>query len=128
MSGNQTKSLFDQPERISDVPKHKPEHLGRDFEKNFDRPLSHPNDPLTSFAAGERFEKSGRLRGQMLLVLLALRKWPGKTSAELAELAGLDRHAVARRLPNLAERNLAERGPERMCSICRCPCVTWRPL
>jgi hypothetical protein len=124
MNDTQTKSLFDSPERKPDIPK----QLGRGFGKNFDRPLAHRADPPTSFAAGDRFKKSGRLRGQMLLVLLALRKWPGKTSAELAQLAGLERHAVARRLPNLAERGLAERGPERLCSVCRCLCVTWRSV
>lgn len=121
MAGRQTKTLFDLSGR-------KPKQLGRSFEMTFDAPTAHRDDPLTSFDAGERFEKSGHLRGQMLLVLLALRKWPGRTSAELAQLAGLDRHAVARRLPNLASRGLAERGPERMCSVCRCPCVTWRPV
>jgi DNA-binding MarR family transcriptional regulator len=115
------KLLFDLQERKSG-------QLGRDFEKAFDRPLAHKRDPLTSFAAGERFVRSGQLRGQMLLVLLALRKWPNKTSAELARLAGLDRHAIARRLPNLAERGLTIRGPERMCSVCHCPCVTWRAV
>ena len=118
MAERQTKTLFD-------IPGRKTEQLGRDFEKSFDQPLAHKGDPLTSFTAGERFERSGRLRGQMLLVLLALRKWPGKTSAELAQLAGLDRHAVARRLPNLADRGFSERGPERMCRVCQCPCVTW---
>jgi DNA-binding MarR family transcriptional regulator len=94
----------------------------------FDSPMAHRADPLTSFVAGERFERSGRLRGQMLLVLLALRKWPGKTSAELAQLAGLDHHAVARWLPNLASPGLAERGPERECQVCQAPCITWRCL
>ena len=121
MSEIPNKTLFDQPMR-------KPGQIGRDFEKTFDQPLAHRSDPLTSFAAGERFERSGRLRGQMLLVLLGLRKWSGKTSAELAQLTGLDRHAVARRLPNLSSRGLVERGPERMCSVCHCPCVTWRPV
>lgn len=121
MSSSDTKSLFDQPIR-------KPGQIGRDFEKTFDQPLAHGSDPLTSFAAGERFERSGRLRGQILLVLLGLRKWSGKTSAELAQLTGLDRHAVARRLPNLASRGLAERGPERECRICKSKCVTWRAM
>ena len=124
MAERQDKTLFDSPERMPNVPK----QLGSGFEKTFNQPLAHRVDPLTSFAAGERFQKSGWLRGQMLLVLLALRKWPGKTSAELAELAGLDRHAVARRLPNLADRGLAERGLERECKVYRTPCITWRPL
>lgn len=118
------KSLFDKPERKPNVPK----LSGSGFENKVDRPLAHRADPLTSFAAGERFERTGRLRGQMLLVLLGLRKWSGKTSAELAQLTGLDRHAVARRLPNLASRGLAERGPERECRICKSKCVTWRAM
>jgi hypothetical protein len=90
-------------------------------------PVAHRADPVTSYLAGERFARSGKLKGQTLLVLLALRKWPGRSSAELARLAGLDRYAVARRLPNLAARGLAVRGPARRCSVTHSPCITWRP-
>jgi len=124
MTDMRIKSLFDPPATRPDISK----QLGHGFERTFDSPLAHRADPLSSYAAGDRVLRSGRLRGQMLLVLLALRKWPDKTSAELAQLACLDRYAVARRLPNLADRGLAERGPERICSICRCPCVTWRAI
>jgi hypothetical protein len=99
--------------------------------KLFDIPKSQPlarwSDPVTSYVAGERFARSGKLKGQMLLVLLALRKWPNKTSAELARLAGLDRYAVARRLPNLSARGLAVRGPARRCSVTHAECITWLP-
>ena len=90
-------------------------------------PMAHKMDPVTSYVAGERFARSGKLKGQTLLVLLALRKWPNKTSAELARLAGLDRYAVARRLPNLAARGLAVRGSSRRCSVTHSECIAWQP-
>lgn len=119
-----TKLLFDLPIRKPNISK----QLGPDFEKKFDQPLSHRGDPVSSYKAGNRALRSRKIRGQTQAVLEALKRHPNTTSAELARLADLDRYAVARRLPNLAHRGLAERGPERMCSVCRCPCVTWRAI
>jgi len=48
MSNSQTKTLFDKATTRPDVPK-----LGRGFEKNFDRPLSHRHDPLSSYQPAE---------------------------------------------------------------------------
>jgi len=119
-----TQLLFGPPKKRADIP----ERFGTNLGKTFDAPTAHRNDPISSFRAGDKVLKSGRLRGQTQAVLEALRKYPGRTSAELAGLADLDRYAVARRLPNLAYRGLAERGPERECTVCSTPCITWRPL
>jgi len=120
---DETKLLFEPLKQRPDVLK-----LGQNFEKDFARPLSHRNDSLGSYQSGERMLKFGKLRGQTQAVYNALKSHPNKTSAELARLSDLDRYMVARRLPVLASRGLAERGPERLCSICRCQCFTWRPL
>jgi len=119
MPSGENKSLFDPAMR-------KPKQPGRGFDQP-NMPLARDRDPWTSHAAGERCVRSDRLRGQMLLVLLALQKWPGRSSAELSRLAGLDRYSVARRLPNLAERDMAVRGPARLCSVTHRFCITWQP-
>jgi len=80
MSDNQAKSLFDEPDR-------KPGQLGRNFEKSFDQPLAHRVDPLSSFRAGDKVLRSGRIKGQTKAVLEALKRHPNRTSAELARLA-----------------------------------------
>ncbi len=87
-------------------------------------PIAHRADPVTSYQAGERFHKT-KLKGQMKLVLMGVQRWPGKTSAELGKLIGIDRHAAARRLPGLQRRGLVKKGRERFCTVCRSVCVTW---
>jgi hypothetical protein len=93
------------------------------------RPLGEPvardSDPWTSHEAGERFYRSGKLRGQMKLVYLGVQRWPGRTSAELGRLIGIDRHAAARRLPGLERKRFVRKGPARFCTVCRSACVTW---
>jgi len=124
MAENQTRSLFEQPERKLDIPK----HLASGFEKTFDHPLAHRADPMSSYAAADKALKSGRLRGQMKLCLLGVQRWPGKTSAEPAVLIGLNRHDPARRLPSLEHRGLVKKGPSRLCTACKRLCVTWRAV
>jgi hypothetical protein len=101
--------LFGQKERKPDIQN----QFGRNFEKSFDQPLAHRANPLSSYQAGDRVLKSDKIRGQMKLCLLGVRRWPGKTSAELAVLIGLNRHDTARRLPSLEHRGLVKKGPSR---------------
>ena len=124
MTERENRTLFDSPEGKPDIPK----QLGRNFEKSFGEPLAHRADPPSSFQAGDRALKTGKVRGQMKLCLLAVRRWPGRTSAELAVLLGLNRHDPARRLPSLEHRGLVKKGPSRMCTVCKRLCVTWRAV
>lgn len=99
-----------------------------------DVPRSSRADPLTSHKAADRVKDSGALAKQQRLVLKAVKRWPGRTSAELAEkMAACDRKhwpelraAVARRLPELALRHV-KRGKERKCAVSRQVCITWWP-
>ncbi len=90
-------------------------------------PVAHRADPVTSYVAGERFARSGKLKGQMKLVLMGVQRWPGKTSAELAVLLGMERHDPARRLPKLQRKRLVRKGPVRLCTACKNKSVTWWP-
>lgn len=69
-------------------------------------PRARRNDPDSSHLAADRMEKSGAMGEQMQAVLDAVKRYDGSTSKELAELSGLDRHAVARRLPELETKKL----------------------
>ena len=119
--GSETRSLFDLPERKPNIPK----QLGRNFEKTFESPTAHRNDPVSSYLAGDRAARSGRVKGQMKLCLLGVQRWPGKTSAELAVLLKCSRYDTARRLPTLEHRGLVRKGKSRLCTACRSECITW---
>jgi len=87
--------------------------------------LAAKGDPSTSkraaayYLAGDGFETDcGR-------VYRALVADPGTTSAELAARANLDRHLVAKRLPDLERGGLVKRGPTRECRVGGLQAVTW---
>lgn len=77
---------------------------------------AHRDDPPTSFAAARKIMSDGTRAKQKLDVLRAVIRHGGRTSRELAELTELDRHMVARRLPDLAEHEFVMRGPARKCT------------
>jgi hypothetical protein len=89
-----------------------------------DTPRARRRDPQTSHQAAEGIRRSGELGKQQRAVLEAVRAHPGKTAVELAHLAGLDRYAVSRRLPELQPVHV-RRGPPRDCTINRRPQSTW---
>lgn len=99
-----------------------------------DIPRAAAADPSTSHAAAARIKASGALGRQQRRVLDAVKRWPGSTSAELAEkIASLEqkhwaevRALVARRLPELAVFHV-KRGAQRVCLITKSECITWWP-
>ena len=58
-------------------------------------------DPASSHAAADEHEKSGKAATHRARLENAVYANPGKTSKELAEIAGLERHEAARRLPEI---------------------------
>jgi hypothetical protein len=92
-----------------------------------DVPRARKADPDTSHQAAEKIRKSGELGRQQRAVLEAVKAYPGKTAVELAHLAGLERYAVSRRLPELQPTHV-RRGPPRDCSINGRPQSTWHPV
>ena len=83
---------------------------------------SRNTDPESSAIAGELIEKSGLASKHRLVVLNAVRRFPGLTSAELAERTPLDRYQVARRLPEISG---VVRGAARKCYVTDIKSVTW---
>ena len=92
-----------------------------------DTPRSRRSDPETSHIAADRIKASGVLGKQQAAVLEAVRRYPGSTAVEISTLAGIDRYAVSRRLPELSPVHV-RRGPPRVCAVNGRPQGTWFPV
>ncbi len=90
--------------------------------------LARRTDPETSKIAARRIESKGKADAHRRKILAAVKTWPGKTSAELAPLAGMDRHAAARRLPELEASSYVRKGKPRVCGQNGTAAVTWWPV
>ena len=90
------------------------------------------NDPETSKLAAEEIESSGKAESHRQMVLDAITlhelKYPhgvGPTFGELAEVIGLDRVEVMRRLNDLAKDGKVIKAAARKCAIAGTSCSTW---
>lgn len=92
-------------------------------------PLAAAADPVTAHEAGERHERSGRLKANLAIVFALVKREPGSTSVELHAAQGdrsdLDRHEVSRRLADLKNAGRVRQGPAKECSIKRTAMVSW---
>lgn len=79
------------------------------LEPTVDFVLARRTDPMSSHRAAQAIVKSGARKRQADAVLEALRSFDGSTTRELAELAGLDRYMVGRRMPELAREGRVKR-------------------
>ena len=75
------------------------------------------NGEVTSIEAAERHEGSGKAAAHRSQVFAGVLEWPGRTSRELAAQIGMDRHEVARRLPELERMGWVWKGDPRKCEI-----------
>lgn len=82
--------------------------------------------PSSSRIAAADVTSSGRCTNQKHQILgwLHAQSRPF-TSAEIAEAAGIDRHVVARRLPDLQHNGLVTRCSMRTCQVTGRPALTW---
>lgn len=85
------------------------------------------SDPNTSRRAAEHATATGSRGDHLQRIVNAVRSHPGRTSAELAADAGLERHEAARRTADAANAGLIVRGPSRVCSVGGRAAVTWWP-
>lgn len=81
-------------------------------------PLARNKDPVSSFEAAEELVASGDLETQEQEVLAALKLHPGLSSKKLAEVSGLNRYTVARRLPGLRYKGRAQNCLISNCQRC----------
>lgn len=94
---------------------------------NVRAPIAAAADPISSHIAAAEITSSGRRASQKAEILTWLRERnQAFTSAEIAGAAGMDRHMVARRLPDLWRDSLIERGEMRVCTASGRQAITWR--
>lgn len=93
---------------------------------NEPRAMYRTTDPATSREAANHVDRTGKAKSQRLACLTEVKRCPGQTAAEIAHQLGLERHAPSRRLPQLEEQGLVEKGPPRTCKIQGTRSVTWR--
>jgi hypothetical protein len=88
-------------------------------------PRSRATDPIGSHEAADRVTADGSADAQAAVVLGLVQRHPGRTSRELARLAQMDRHIVARRLPELRDNKLVKNGERRRCECSGVTALTW---
>lgn len=90
------------------------------------RPIARTNDPETSHMAAEKVTANGTRASQQKQCLQGVIDYPNHTSAELARMLGLDRHTVARRLPELEPEYIKRNKEKRKCDVTGQAALTWR--
>lgn len=83
-----------------------------DYRPGHRPPRARREDPLSSHAAADALERSGRGAAQMTATLRAIAEHPGRTTRELAEITGLDRYMLGRRAADLARAGRIRRTEE----------------
>lgn len=93
--------------------------------------MNHParsTDISTSHAAADYVVSSGIQKDQHEKAAAAVKQYPGVTSHRLAQLTGLDRYMLARRLPELIKAEVVYRGPNMECPVSGRSACTWWPV
>src|SRR5699024_10543838 len=96
--------------------------------------LTRRDDLDTSRMAAERTTRSGKRQAGVRRAVETVRANPGATSAEIAQMAGMDRVEAARRLPDAREQGLIHnpvdalgKPVKRRCGVAGTPAITWLP-
>lgn len=90
-------------------------------------PAARATDPVTSHLSAAEHTDSGKRGRHIGIVIDAVRRHPGKTSAEIAPLCGLERHEVARRTADAEHARAIRKGEIRRCNTSGRSAVTWWP-
>lgn len=90
-----------------------------------EQPIARNTDANTSHRAAAEITASGKRATQQHVMLRGVQAHPGKTSAELAVICGVDRYVAARRLPELRDAELVSNGESRRCSRTGKAAMTW---
>ena len=81
--------------------------------------------PQTSHIAEENITKSGKRRKHCEIILNALRRNNGSTSAELAQYIELTKEQVHKRMHDLVENEYVIRRDKRICEVKGSLCSVW---
>lgn len=96
--------------------------------RRIETPIARASDPETSHLAGDAITASGRRAHQQAQTVAAIRAFPGRTMQELAELTGLDRYVLGRRVSECETAGLVRRLPKRQCAITGRMAEPWEPI
>ena len=88
-------------------------------------PATRISHPQTSAIAEENITESGRRQRHCDIILKALRRHNGSTSAELSLFVPLTKEQVHKRMNDLAEHDHIKRGEKRICNVKDSLCLTW---
>lgn len=91
-------------------------------------PAARNTDPVSSHLAATEVTVSGEREAQIMQVAMEVKNYIGYTSRELANITGLDRYMLARRLSDAEKQSLVKKGPQRKCSIADRMAITWYPI
>lgn len=87
------------------------------------------SDPVTSKIAGIAVTKSGKRQSNTATAISVVEKYPGHTSAELANKTGaMDRYEFARRLADARNQGALSNGESRRCNATGKTALTWYPV
>jgi len=91
-------------------------------------PMARTSDPVTSHESAREIRSSGTLAEHEQAALAIVRLYPGRTGAELDQLAHATRRQISKRLAGLRAKGLVRRGEReeiRSCDVTGSKCVTW---
>jgi hypothetical protein len=93
-------------------------HWDRDSRlRLIETPASRATDPSTSADAEAEINATGLRAFQQSQTTSAVRRFPGRTMAELARETGLDRYMLGRRISECETAGIVFRGLKRRCSV-----------
>lgn len=95
--------------------------------RRVETPIARRTDAASSHEAARHITTTGK-RAYQQQVTAAVRAFPGRTSFELAMATDLDRHMVARRLPECVTAGTVRKGEPKRCSITGRLALTWEPV
>lgn len=90
-------------------------------------PIARNTDPETSHLAAAYMNHTGKRDRQADKVLYVVKRYPNRTTQELAKLCNLGRDALSRRLPELATARKVIKGEARRCRVTERPAQPWLP-
>jgi hypothetical protein len=94
---------------------------------NVQTPAARRTDPETSHLAAAHIIANGARGHNQRQAAEAVRNFPGRTSRELAAECKMDRHELARRLPECKRAGAVFIGAVKTCSISGRQALTWWP-
>lgn len=90
-------------------------------------PIARARDPESSHLAAKEITANGKRQAQQQQTSDAVRAHPGRTSQELAQITGLDRYMLARRLPECVTAGTVKKGALIECIVTRRKAIAWWP-